>query len=234
MIYVPSSIFKNLPSPSSVPTPGASLDQYFQESGISSSDSLIDYYSSKVSDGISNKINKIENGIDYSVGYLEGLFPPSDTSAIDNYLIDSNYLYDKLIEIAERQSIDAQASADRAMEFNAKQAEINRKWQEEQNQKAMDFSERMSNTSYQRAMEDMKAAGLNPKLVGQLSGASTPSGVSSSGFAASGSAASIAAANLAPMAQLMSTYITGSDAMDRQNRDFTQNVLLTLLKEFLS
>uniref|UniRef100_UPI004047F62C hypothetical protein n=1 Tax=Shewanella sp. TaxID=50422 RepID=UPI004047F62C len=43
-------------------------------------------------------------------------------------------------------------------------------------QAQMDFQRDLSNTSYQRQVADLKAAGINPMLVSRLGGASTPAG----------------------------------------------------------
>lgn len=76
---------------------------------------------------------------------------------------------------AERQMQYQTQSAEKAMKFNAEETQKNRDWQE-----------MMSNTQYQRAMADMKKAGLNPILAYRQGGAGTPSGATASGYAMSG------------------------------------------------
>ena len=127
--------------------------------------------------------------------------------------------------------------AEKARRFNADQAQINRDFQAEQAQINRDFQERMSNTAWQRAIEDGKKAGINPYIA--YHAASVPSGGQAAGFGASGpSAAYTGASNAVAYANMINSVSnlidTGRKLFRGEDRAYSNLSILNNLSKFLS
>lgn len=139
---------------------------------------------------------------DYSVGPVK-----VDSSAVANSITGTSDVSDSVGSGSDEevpnwfsgllQSVGQSQAQDRI--YNAEQAALSREW-----------SERMSNTAYQREVKDLQAAGLNPILAvtgGGLSGASTPSSATATHSSSSGDTLSTLISALASLASSVADFL---------------------------
>lgn len=116
---------------------------------------------------------------------------------------------------------------DKQMDFNSAEAQANR-----------DFQERMSSTSYQRAVADLKAAGLNPAimLTGGASGASTPAGSTASSGLQSGADPKGLTSILSVVGMILNGVSTASSLIDAvaHSKEANINILAKIAKYALT
>lgn len=178
----------------------------------------VGYAIENVGSGVKNLYNSLY-GVNGSASTVEpSLSPEGSTGGLDLDKVEDIQKNNQIAQqvIAREQWNASQSSADKAMKFSADQAQINREWQEQ-----------MSNTAYQRAVQDMRKAGINPMLAFSQGGASTPSGSAPSGNSASMSKANVDDDTLR---DILTTYLDNQTAMQVSQSRGLFNLLGSLFK----
>lgn len=162
-------------------------------------------------------INQRESNRPFSNGFSKSSSIGPTSSAISVPSNTSNFLNMIYNNAAKNNATSAAQAAElrtwqeeqnrKAMDFNANQAALNRNWQEY-----------MSNTSHQREMADLKAAGLNPVLTAMGgNGAAVTAGSAASGVTSQGAKGDVDTSGNAALVSVLSAFLQNQTELQKMN-----------------
>lgn len=143
----------------------------------------------------------------------------STVSAVNNYIgnmLNTNGsstadAIREVMQIVNGNSALSQSYAQEMMDYQTASDKYAMNWSAEQSALSREWQENLANTSHQREVLDLVAAGLNPVLSAN-NGAATPTGATGQAYTSSGAMGSVDTSS----AQLLSTMINSASQLEMQ------------------